>query len=161
MTIVRKPLLILCLPLAFIFLGGCETTKQDVGSLVGLVVGAAVGAAIGTDLGIGDAAGTVVGGFAGSIIGNSIGQKLDEEDRLKAAQATAASLTMPKGETVEWESTKNKGVRGQATPVSKPVQKAGNICRNVREIVVIDGEETSENTEYCKSGDSGKWRLSS
>lgn len=161
MTIVRRPTLFLCLPLALILLGGCETTKQDIGTVVGFVVGATVGAAIGTDLGIGDAAGTVVGGFAGSILGNSLGQKLDEADRLKAARATAASLTMPKGETVEWESTKNKGVRGQATPVSNSVQRAGNICRNVKEIVVIDGEETSEMTEYCKSGDSGKWRLSS
>src|SRR5512138_3117417 len=79
--------------------GGCESppTKQQTGAVTGAVIGGVVGSTIGG--GTGRTVAIVAGTVAGAVIGGKIGQKMDEADKLKAAQALE---TTPTGQRATW-----------------------------------------------------------
>jgi uncharacterized protein YcfJ len=78
---------------------GCEhpPTKEQTGAVAGAVVGGVVGSTIGG--GTGRTVAIIAGTVAGAVIGGRIGQKMDEADKLKAAQALE---TTPTGKHSEW-----------------------------------------------------------
>ncbi len=86
---------------------GCQTTKQDVGTVLGGVLGAAAGSQIGD--GGGRVIAVIVGAAAGAWIGNQIGRYLDEEDQKKLAEAT--QTTAVSGQPISWTNP-DTGVRG-------------------------------------------------
>src|SRR3954462_11763323 len=81
-------------------LTACETppTKEQKGAVAGAVVGGVVGSTIGG--GTGRTVAIVAGTVAGALIGGRIGQKMDEADRLKAAQALENT---PTGQPTSWK----------------------------------------------------------
>jgi uncharacterized protein YcfJ len=94
---------------ALVTLPGCETppTKEQKGTVAGAVVGGVVGSTIGG--GTGRTVAIVAGTIAGAVIGGRIGQKMDEADRLKAAQALEST---PTGQASSWKNP----IPGRATP---------------------------------------------
>src|SRR5215471_11916076 len=77
----------------------CETppSKQDVGAVSGAVIGGVVGSTIGG--GTGRTVAIVAGTVAGAFLGSHIGKKMDEADRMKAAQALENA---PTGQQTTW-----------------------------------------------------------
>jgi surface antigen len=135
----------------------CASNREG-GMLAGAAAGAAAGSAVGS--GDGKIAAIVIGALIGAIAGGAIGDMLDEADRRKkeAAGRAAASEEGP----VVWRSDKDPGTYGRAEQVPAPkVPETGAIpgadsaandnktCRTVREIIVIKGKETKEETRYC------------
>src|SRR6185503_21218062 len=84
---------------AILPLAACETppTKEQKGTVAGAVVGGVVGSTIGG--GTGRTVAIVAGTIAGAVIGGRIGQKMDEADKLKAAQALEST---PTGQPSSW-----------------------------------------------------------
>ena len=140
-------------------LQGCQTTasNEEIGTAVGLVVGAVAGAAFGD--GGGQLAASFAGALVGAVAGQMIGKRLDEADRLKAQSASMAALSVPTGETVEWESDEKANTGGTATPITETALEEGEECRTVREVVVVDGEEEVLISKYCKDSEDGRWRV--
>src|SRR5438309_11569635 len=97
---------------AALSLAACETppTKEQKGSVAGAVVGGVVGSTIGG--GTGRTVAIVAGTLAGALIGGRIGQKMDEVDRLKAAQALESTST---GQSATWKNP-DTGAQYTTTP---------------------------------------------
>ena len=133
-------------------LSGCAN-NADTGALIGTIVGVVVGAAIGD--GAGQVAAMVVGSTVGAIAGAAIGQRLDEAEKLKASNAATLALGKPSGEKVYWSSDTNKDVKGWVEPVSAPTTVESAVCRNVREVTIIGGQEKESHQRYCWKGN--KW----
>jgi len=95
--------------------------SQGIGTIAGGILGGALGNAAcdGSDQ---QELCTLVGLAAGAYIGNHIGKKLDQRDRERHAQATAAALASHDAEpSAGWED-KEKGTAGKVTVV-KQAQK--------------------------------------
>ncbi len=156
-------------------LASCQTQEQTGGALGGLG-GAGLGALAGGAIGRSPAAaliGAGIGGLGGYFIGSSIGRRLDEADAQRAARATQQVLAAPAyyppppapgqppppprpPRPVRWASDHNSGVAGSAKVVAVQPLANGGECRLVREIAVIQGQEQTQNTRYCRSPD-GHW----
>ncbi len=94
---------------------GCQTTKQDIGTLVGAGLGAVIGAQFGKGSGqiIGVALGTALGGY----LGNQIGRMLDEADQQAVSQRAGMALASARdGETINW-SNPETGASATLTPL--------------------------------------------
>lgn len=100
----------------------CQTTKQDVGTVIGGVLGAAAGSQIGD--GGGRVVAVIVGAAAGAWIGNQIGQYLDEEDQKRLAEAT--QTTAVSGQPISWTNP-DTGVSG-TTRVVKEETRSENVA---------------------------------
>ena len=90
---------------AILAVAACESppTKQDVGGVSGAVIGGVVGSTIGG--GTGRTVAIVAGTLAGAMLGSHIGKRMDEADRMKAAQALENA---PTGQQTTW---RNPGQR--------------------------------------------------
>ena len=136
------------------FISSCANmTNQEKGAMVGTVLGGIAGALIGD--GGGQFVAAVVGTAVGATIGAAVGRKLDELEELKAAVARNSALEAQTGRQLSWKSETNPDVGGSAESVDEPKQKGESVCRNVREITVIGGEESKFTKEYCWNGN--KW----
>src|SRR5213075_1577939 len=120
---------------AIIALPGCETppTKEQKGTVAGAVVGGVVGSTIGG--GTGRTVAIVAGTIAGAVIGGKIGQKMDEADKLKAAQAIEST---PTGQAATWKSP-DTGACYTMTP-TKTVESATVPCRDFTVNGNVDGK---------------------
>ena len=134
-----------------LFTTGCAS-NQDTGVIVGTVVGVAVGSLFGD--GGGEVAGMIIGGAVGGIIGSEIGKSLDEGEKARASLAAKEALEDPEGDKINWNSEDDASISGAAEVVGEAYSIEGNECKKVRELVVINGEEESEMTEYCLKGSS-------
>jgi surface antigen len=96
-----------------IALAACESppTKQQVGTVSGAVVGGVVGSTIGG--GTGRTVAIIAGTVAGAVIGGKIGAKMDEADKLKAAQALEST---PTGQHSTWTNPDSVRGIGHAVP---------------------------------------------
>src|SRR3954471_219436 len=85
---------------AALSLAACENppTKEQKGAVAGAVVGGVVGSTIGG--GTGRTVAIIAGTVAGAVIGGKIGSKMDEADKLKAAQALEST---PTGQRASWQ----------------------------------------------------------
>src|SRR3954468_6326515 len=93
-------------------LTACETppTKEQKGTVGGAVVGGVVGSTIGG--GTGRTVAIVALAVGGAMLGSHIGKRLDEADRMKAAQALE---TAPTGQQVSWKNP-DTGAQYALTP---------------------------------------------
>tara|TARA_A100001037_G_C14910793_1_gene527119 strand:- start:185 stop:649 length:465 start_codon:yes stop_codon:yes gene_type:complete len=149
---------VLIVIIAALFIFGCaEAKKKDAGAIMGMVLGGVVGAVLGNNSDAGSKLGSVIGAGVGGLFGALIGEKLDEADRVLAEAATVSALSVPTGDRVEWQSTKNTSVHGFSKPTSGYESKGDQTCRTVRQVVVINGKEEGVTTEFCKIGDTGRW----
>lgn len=95
-----------------VMLSGCQTTKQDLGTVLGAGAGALIGSQFGS--GTGQIFATLGGAAIGGLIGNQIGKYLDEEDKKQMAAAT--QKTVITGETIAWNNP-DSGVSGRTEVV--------------------------------------------
>ena len=133
-------------------LAGCENppTKEQTGTVAGAVVGGVVGSTIGG--GTGRTVAIVAGTIAGAVIGGRIGQKMDEADKLKAAQALEST---PTGQPSSWRNP-DTGNTYTMTP-TKTYDAGGQPCREFTVIGTVDGKNEKVTGEACRQAD-GSWK---
>jgi len=149
MTRTRIPIVVAAAALA---LAACENppTKQQVGAVSGAVIGGVVGSTIGG--GTGRTVAIVAGTVAGGLLGSHIGKRMDEADRIKAAQALESTRT---GETSTWRNP-DTGDQYAMTP-TKTYKAVNGPCREFTMNATVEGKpETIEGTA-CRQED-GTWK---
>lgn len=154
-------------------LTACET-NEEWGQLMGAVGGAALGMAIaGDDDDTMVAIAAIAGASLGMWIGGNIGRGLDEKERERIANTTQQVLAMevptgsplrsPNGASsgtpsASWTSPTNpETVSGKSTLLKVSSTGGAGECRTVRQLVVKNGEETSEDARFCRPDSSSAW----
>ena len=137
---------------ASVALVACENppTKEQKGAVAGAVVGGVVGSTIGG--GTGRTVAIVAGTVAGAVIGGRIGSKMDEADRLKAAQALESTKT---GEHTSWKNP-DSGAQYTMTP-TRTYEAAGEPCRDFTVDAMVDGKPEKISGSACRQSD-GAWK---
>ena len=140
------------LALVAIALAGCENppTKEQTGAVAGAVVGGVVGSTIGG--GTGRTVAIIAGTVAGAVIGGKIGSKMDEADKLKAAQALE---TTPTGKHSEWKNP-DTGAQYNMTP-TRTYNSNGTPCRDFSVNATVDGKAEQVHGTACRQAD-GSWK---
>ena len=137
---------------AALALAACETppTKEQKGTAAGAVVGGVVGSTIGGGAGrtVAIVAGTLIGGY----VGKNIGKKMDEADRLKAAQALEKA---PTGQVTAWRNP-DSGAQYSVTPTRTYTVK-GEPCRDFTMEGMVDGKPEKLQGAACRQSD-GAWK---
>lgn len=146
----RKPALLLLA--AALAVSACETppTKEQKGAVAGAVVGGVVGSTIGG--GTGRTVAIVAGTVAGALIGGSIGRKMDEADRIKAAQALERT---PTGQHSTWKNPDN-GNQYTVTP-TRTYEASTGPCREYTMDATVDGKQDQVRGTACRQPD-GSWK---
>lgn len=161
-----------------ISVSACETNEQ-MGQMLGALGGAALGLAVaGDDDDTMKAIAVVAGASLGAWIGGNIGRGLDEQERQRLAQSTqqvlamevpttsplrtAASAPAPapvaNAPSASWESpTKPESVSGKTTLLQVASTGGQGECRTVRQLVVKDGQEMSEDARFCRADPNSAW----
>jgi len=137
---------------ATLALVACENppTKEQKGTAAGAVVGGVVGSTVGG--GTGRTVAIVAGTLAGALIGGHIGQKMDEADRLKAAQALENT---PTGQPASWKNP-DSGDQYTMTPTRTYETSAGP-CRDFTVNAMVDGKPEKVQGSACRQAD-GTWK---
>ena len=121
MTVTAKKIVVVVLSSTLVLACSLENVKlssESIGSVAGGLLGGALGNAAcdGSDQ---QELCTLVGVAAGAYIGNRVGKHLDEKDKERHAQATAAALSAEtENSSAGWENTEN-GTSGKVSVVSK------------------------------------------
>ena len=137
---------------AALALAACETppTKQQVGAVGGAVVGGVVGSTIGG--GTGRTVAIVVGTIGGAMLGSHIGKRMDEADRMKAAQALEST---PTGQASSWKNPDN-GSQYTITP-TRTYEANAAPCRDFTVNAMVDGKPETVKGSACRQAD-GTWK---
>jgi surface antigen len=137
---------------ALLVLAACETppSKEQKGAVAGAVVGGVVGSTIGG--GTGRTVAIIAGTVAGAVIGGKIGSKMDEADKLKAAQALEAT---PTGRHTSWKNP-DSGAQYTMTP-TRTYDAGGTPCRDFTVDANIDGKAETVKGTACRQSD-GSWK---
>lgn len=137
---------------AVLALAACESppTKQQTGAVAGAVVGGVVGSTIGG--GTGRTVAIIAGTVAGAVIGGKIGAKMDEADKLKAAQALE---TTPTGKNSTWKNP-DTGAQYSMTP-TRTYEAGGTPCRDFSVNATVDGKAEQVTGTACRQPD-GSWK---
>jgi surface antigen len=133
-------------------LAACENppTKEQKGAVAGAVVGGVVGSTIGG--GTGRTVAIVAGTVAGALIGGHIGKKMDEADRIKAAQALEST---PTGQRSTW-SNPDTGAQYTVTP-TRTYEASTGPCRDYTVDATVDGKPEKVQGSACRQPD-GSWK---
>jgi surface antigen len=133
-------------------LAACENppTKQQTGAVGGAVIGGVVGSTIGG--GTGRTVAIIAGTVAGAVIGGKIGSKMDEADKLKAAQALE---TTPTGQKAMWKNP-DTGAQYTMTP-TKTYEASAGPCRDFTVDANVDGKPEQLSGTACRQSD-GSWK---
>jgi surface antigen len=133
-------------------LAACENppTKQQTGAVTGAVVGGVVGSTIGG--GTGRTVAIVAGTVAGALFGSHIGKRMDEADRLKAAQALENA---PSGQATTWKNP-DSGAEYTMTP-TRTYETGTGPCRDFTVNAKIDGKPEKVQGSACRQTD-GTWK---
>ena len=137
---------------AVLALAACENppTKQQTGAVGGAVIGGVVGSTIGG--GTGRTVAIIAGTVAGAVIGGKIGQKMDEADKLKAAQALESA---PTGQPTTWTNP-DTGTRYTMTP-TKTYEASAGPCRDFTVDANVEGKPEKVSGTACRQSD-GSWK---
>jgi len=148
----RKPLLGVVLAGALVVsgCGGMQPTKEQTGTVVGGVLGGVLGSQVGG--GRGQTAATIIGAIAGGTLGGSLGRRMNENDRLRTAQALETTGT---GEAASWRNP-DTGSQYSVVP-TRTYQAEGAPCRDYRLTTTIDGRPQDVTGTACRQPD-GNWR---
>ena len=131
-------------------------TKQTIGTGTGAVVGGLLGSKMGG--GSGQLWATGAGALLGAYMGSSVGKSLDQADMAYHRQAEQQAYTAPLNRTISWHNPES-GHRGSVTPVREGRQAVtGNLCREYKQAIIIDGHAETVNGIACQSAD-GTWVL--
>jgi len=140
---------------AALAVAACETppSKQDMGAVSGAVIGGVVGSTIGG--GTGRTVAIVAGTVAGALLGSHIGKRMDEADRMKAAQALENT---PTGQQTTWRNP-DTGSQYSVTP-TRTYEAAGAPCRDFTVNATVEGKPDTVKGTACRQAD-GTWKEAS
>ncbi len=142
-------ILILCC----ITLTGCQNmSKSDVGTMTGAVAGGLIGSTIGQ--GRGQVMAIAAGAAAGALIGNAVGKSMDDQDRMKMAQALESNNV---GKPAYWNNS-NTGARYKVTPVKNVTVNNNKYCREYQTVATINGQQQKMYGTACRQPD-GSWKV--
>jgi surface antigen len=119
-----------------------------------MVIGGLLGGVIGHEMGggSGNTVATIVGTLAGVAIGGAIGRSMDDNDRLKTAQALETVRT---GVPTRWV---NPDTRNEYRVVpTRTYETAGTPCREYTVDAKIGGRTETVVGTACRQAD-GSWR---
>jgi len=158
----------------------CETEEEFWGTMGALGGAVAAGMLVGDDNGAVLAAAVLAGAAAGGWLGANFGRGLDEAERERAAASTQRVLNqeVPTGSplrsasaayspqaaavapTAVWTSPSNpQSVSGQSTLLQVNADGGGGECRTVRQLVVVNGQEETQDAQFCRSSASAQWQM--
>lgn len=137
---------------AILCVSACESppTKQDVGAVSGAVIGGVVGSTIGG--GTGRTVAIVAGTVAGALLGSHIGKRMDEADRMRAAQALENA---PTGQQTAWRNP-DTGNQYSVTP-TRTYEAGGTPCREFTVNATVEGKSDVVKGTACRQAD-GTWK---
>jgi surface antigen len=137
---------------AALSLAACENppTKQQTGAVGGAVIGGVVGSTIGG--GTGRTVAIVAGTVAGALLGSHIGKRMDEADRLKAAQVLEQNNT---GKSTTWRNP-DTGAEYTVTP-TRTYEANAQPCREFTVDAMVDGKPGQVKGTACRQAD-GSWK---
>ena len=131
-------------------------TKQTVGTGAGAILGGILGSKVGN--GSGKLWATGAGALLGAFAGSEIGKSLDQADIAYHQQAVEKAYAAPMNQTISWNNPES-GHSGSVTPVREGRQAStGNLCRQYKQTIVIDGKAETANGTACQNVD-GTWTL--
>ncbi len=126
-----------------------QTARSSRGSnVLGSVLGGATNRAIGrTGIGYYVPVPEVSG-----ILTDAFACKLEPTEQKQAAEATmTATRGGAVGSTSSWESEARPGVTGSSTVAGKERLADGSTCMTVRDVAIVNGEETTVNKRMCRA----------
>lgn len=141
--------------LAAALLAGCQTNKENVGTVGGAVAGGVIGSQFGG--GTGKLVTTGVGTLLGAFIGKEIGSSLDKADNQHASQAASRAYAAPVGERVVWNNPQS-GNSGSVTTTRDGYTTSGMYCREFQQTVIVSGRSEQAYGTACKQAD-GTWKI--
>ncbi len=137
---------------AALLLAACQTspTQQQTGTVVGGVLGGVLGSQMGR--GGGRTAATVIGTLVGATLGGAVGRSMDDNDRLKTAQALETART---GQSRTWTNPDTRATY-TVTP-TRTRETAAGPCREYTVDARIGGQPEKVVGQACRQAD-GSWR---
>ncbi len=93
----------------------------------------------------------VVGLVIGALLTDKIACLLNPAEQTSAATATQSVVTQGVGAQAQWTSTSRPNVSGRSSVMSETKRADGALCRAVRDVVIISGEETTVTKTLCRA----------
>lgn len=158
----------------------CESNEEFWGTMGALGGAVAAGMLVGDDNGAVLAAAVLAGAAAGGWLGANFGRGLDEAERERVAATTQQVLNqeVPRSSplrsasaayspqaaavapTANWTSPTNpQSVSGKTTLLQVSADGGGGECRTVRQLVVVNGQEETQDAQFCRSSASAQWQM--
>ncbi|MFP5307596.1 MAG: RT0821/Lpp0805 family surface protein [Gammaproteobacteria bacterium] len=130
---------------------GCALTQEQSGAVIGGAAGAAAGSAVGK--GRGRVAAIILGAMIGSAVGANIGRHMDEQDRVRTAEALEYN---PTGRPSTWRNP-DRQTTYTVTP-TRTYESAGAPCREFTMDAEIGGKTEQVYGTACRQAD-GSWKI--
>lgn len=128
-------------------LTGCETNKQNLGTLGGAALGGLLGSQVGK--GKGKIIATAAGVFVGGVIGNQIGKYLDDRDKQLRDEALAKAIN--KKEKISWKNP-SSGKSGTVAVKSLPKREDTKKIKVAKKLKTVPPIEAVGETYEATSG---------
>lgn len=93
----------------------------------------------------------VVGLVISSLLTDKIACLLDGQEQHQAASATQSVVQQAVGSKVAWTSASRPNVTGVSSVLSESKKPDGSLCRLVRDVVIVGGEETTVSKTLCRA----------
>ena len=130
-------------------------TKQTVGTGAGAILGGILGSKVGG--GSGKLWATGAGALLGAFVGSEVGKSLDQADMAYHQQAVEKAYSAPLNQPISWNNSES-GHSGSVTAVREGKTAQGNVCRQFKQAILIDGKAETANSTACQNGD-GTWTV--
>lgn len=130
---------------------GCTMTQEQSGGLLGGAAGAAAGSAVGG--GSGRTVAIILGALIGSAVGANIGRHMDEQDRIRTAEAMEYN---PTGRSSTWRNPDTQTAY-TVTPTRTYETNAGP-CREFTMDAEVGGKPEQVYGTACRQPD-GSWKI--
>lgn len=133
--------------------GGCKARTKKRSNFLGSVLGTLASNVAGRSSVLG---GVISVNMFTTQLTDAIACRLDKKEQKQAAEATEAAVTRGVGTTETWSSDSREGVSGSSTTQSATKLADGTRCMIVKDVIIVDGEETKSDKKMCrKPGASG------
>lgn len=147
----KRTFLAIAVALAVSVSGGCALNQEQTGSVIGGAAGAAAGSAVGK--GSGRTVAIILGALIGSAAGANIGRHMDEQDRIRTAQAMELNRT---GEATRWRNPDTQ--RNYTVTPTRTYDSNEGPCREFTMDAEVGGEPEHVYGTACRQAD-GSWKI--
>ena len=137
---------------------GCKAKKKKspFGSILGDMVGRFAADKVGST-GIGG--GYLPTNKLNEVLADSIACALAPDEREAAADATNRVVERRVGATESWQSESRPEVSGSSTVTAVQTVADGSICKDVRDVATIDGEERTITKRMCRAPGQSAYKM--